>query len=94
MMWGYGFGWPMMFFMFLVTVLCIALLVAFVWGLVRWLNRRNGMMYPYQSTLPAMELLRQRFARGEIDAATFERMKAQLEESEAERTTQYQHPLV
>ena len=33
------------------------------------------------SQLSAMEILRQRYARGEIDAATFENMRERLENS-------------
>ncbi len=82
MLWGYAWGWPMMLMMTLGSLLWIALLALLVWALVRWLNNRNGFMPMQQSTLSAMEILRQRYARGEIDDATFERMKAQLGESE------------
>jgi putative membrane protein len=72
----------MMLMMTLGSLLWIALLALLVWALVRWLNNRNGFMPMQQSTLSAMEILRQRYARGEIDDATFERMKAQLGENE------------
>jgi len=82
MLWGYAWGWPMMLMMTLGSLLWIALLALLVWAFVRWLNNRNGFMPMQQSTLSAMEILRQRYARGEIDDATFERMKAQLGENE------------
>ena len=82
MMWGYGFSWPGMLFMSLGSLLWIALLVVLVWAIVRWFNKRNGATVLPTSTPSATEVLRQRFARGEIDAATFEQMKAQLQERE------------
>jgi len=36
----------------------------------------------------ALEILRQRYARGEIDAATFEQMRERLESSHAPRSQQ------
>ena len=37
---------------------------------------------PYQPQLSAMEILRQRFARGEIDAVTFDQMRERLQAAE------------
>ena len=77
MYWGYGYGWPMMFG----GLLCMALLVLGIWALVRWMSRstRNTTSTRVPSNEPsAMELLRQRYARQEIDAATFEQMRERL----------------
>ncbi len=35
-----GFGWPMMFGMWLGITLWILLLAGLIWGLIRWLGRR------------------------------------------------------
>jgi len=83
MMWGYGFGWGWLM-MSLGTILWIALLVVLVWALIRWLsNRTNTPVPPPSSGMPsgptALEILRQRYARGEIDTATFEQMRERLE---------------
>ena len=94
MMWGYGFSWGGMFLMSLGMVLWIALLVVLVWALIRWLNRRTTSSVPPVTTasaggLPAIEILRQRYARGEIDTATFEQMRERLEASEG-RSSAYE----
>jgi putative membrane protein len=83
MMWGYDFGWGW-FLMLFGMVLWIALLVVLVWALTRWLTTRTSRLVPppssgMQSGPTALEILRQRYARGEIDTATFEQMRAQLE---------------
>ena len=90
MMWGYGYGWPMMLWMFFWNLFWLVLLGLAVWALVRWLVRlpSHGNR---QSTSPvepsAIEILRQRYARGEIDATTFEQMRERLEGSRE------QHPV-
>jgi len=85
-MWGYGFGWGGMFLMLLGTALWIALLVVLVLAFIRWLDRRTTTSAPADISVPpggpsAMEILRQRYARGEIDTATFEQMRERLEAS-------------
>jgi len=85
MMWGYGFGWGWLMMSF-GTVLWIALLVVLVWALISWLNRKTTTAEPSNTSVPpgspsAMEILRQRYARGEIDTATFEHMRERLEDS-------------
>ncbi len=82
MMWGYGFGWGWLM-MSLGTVLWIALLVVLVWALIRWLSSKASTTTPMTMHMPpsgpsAEEILRQRYARGEIDAATFEQMRERL----------------
>jgi putative membrane protein len=86
MMWGYGFSWGGMLMMILGSVLWIALLVVLVWAVIRWLDRRTAPSTPtYTSTPPsgpsALEILNQRYARGEIDTATYEQMRERLEAS-------------
>ncbi len=83
MMWGYDFGWGWLLMSF-GMVLWIALLVVLVWAIIRWLERKTSTSGPQETSIPAsgpsaLEILRQRYARGEIDTATFEQMRAQLE---------------
>jgi putative membrane protein len=83
MMWGYGFGWGWLLMAF-GMVLWIALLVVLVWAILHWLNGRGtsparGETYIPGQPLSAMDILEQRYARGEIDSATFERMREQLQ---------------
>lgn len=78
MLWGYGL---LMFFGMTLWVVLLALLI---WALIRWLNRRTG---PGQEPSPAersaLEILRQRYARGEIDQTTFEQMRERLQGADA-----------
>lgn len=85
MMWGYGFGWGWLM-MSLGTILWIAILVLLVWALIRWMNNRARILEPLPSgRVPggstALEILQQRYARGEIDATTFEQTRERLEAS-------------
>jgi putative membrane protein len=85
MMWGYGFGWGWLM-MSLGTILWIAILVVLVWALIRWLNTRTSTPAPPPSSgvhsgPTALEILQQRYARGEIDTATYEQMRERLEAS-------------
>ncbi len=88
--WVYGADWwPGTLLSMLNTVLWIALFSVLAWALWKWIS-------PYIMPLiadifgmppaepPALEILRQRYAAGEIDAITFEQMRERLEAS-------YQH---
>lgn len=84
MMWGYypGMGW----WMVLSSLFWLVLIGIAVWALVRWVSyqTRTGTGRQTDGTTAgpsAQEILRQRFARGEIDGETFERMRQQLESS-------------
>ena len=91
MMWGYysGMSGWMVVWMVLSSLFWLALVAIAVWALVRFVNRRpsGSARYGHDATTKvpagpsADEILRQRFARGEIDADTFERMRAQLEQA-------------
>jgi putative membrane protein len=84
-MWWYGYGWGGGLLMLLSMLLWVAVFGLLVWALIRWLGPRatGGGMPPSGPTSgpSAMEILRQRYARGEIDAATFEQMRERLEGS-------------
>ncbi len=84
MMWGYGFGWGGMVLMLLGTLLFVALVVVLVWAVVRFVTgNATRAVPPYRSSEPpspsAVEILRQRYARGEIDDVTYEQMRERLE---------------
>jgi putative membrane protein len=78
-MWGDGFGWWNMLWM-LVPLLLIAVLIGLaIWALARG---RSPLIEPREPAVhepSALDILRQRYARGEIDTPTFEEMRARLE---------------
>jgi putative membrane protein len=83
MMWGYNFGWGGMLLMSFGSILWIALLVVLVWAVIRWLERKMSAAVPPAASTPptgpsALEVLQQRYARGEIDTATYEQMRERL----------------
>jgi uncharacterized membrane protein len=93
MMWGYDFSWGGMLLMLLSSLIWIAVFAVVVWGLIRWVNSKTTNSAPLaSSTAPsgpsALEILRQRYAHGEIDTATFEHMRERLESSGTQRYQQ------
>lgn len=90
--WGPGYGWAGFGMMLFWTLVFLALVGLMVWAIARGWQSRNLPMQPPPGTRPpqeepsALEILRRRFARGEIDAATYEAMRERLEASrESER---------
>jgi len=80
----WGFGWGDLF----LTLLGLALLVLLVWAVIRLVQGKT-IPFPSSASVPpagpsALDILNQRYARGEIDAMTYEQMRARLEAS-AER---------
>ncbi len=86
---GYPLGhdwWPGMLLSTLNTMLLIALLIGLGWVLLRWvmpyiLPMITGIFGRDLEDTPSLEILRQRYAAGEIDAVTFEQMGERLEAS-------------
>ena len=94
MFWGFGHGlWLLLPLLLLGKFFWIILLVLLAVGLVRLFGSRNRRMFPYYNPgvphnpgVPpvqpsALEILNQRYARGEIDAATYEQMRERLQAS-------------
>jgi putative membrane protein len=84
MLWGNDFSWSSIFLISFGTALWVALLVALVWVLILRINKGTTIPAPPPTSAPptgpsALEILSQRYARGEIDAATFEQMRERLE---------------
>ena len=83
MMWGYGWG-GMSLWMIIVSLFWLAVLGVLIWSLVRWLGSRGQALStptqpPVGSGPTALDILQQRYARGEIDTTTFEQMRERLE---------------
>ncbi len=68
---GMAFGGLMMLFWFVLLVGLIVLIVRWLGGTPRW-----------KAGLDALETLKQRFARGEIEAAEFDERSRQLQAAE------------
>jgi putative membrane protein len=80
MMWGYGYGWPMLWMVFW-NLIWLVLLGLLIWGVVRWLHGQTFRSVGHDHGSPprsALDILQERYARGEIDEPTFERMREQL----------------
>lgn len=68
MMWGWGGGWYGMIFGPVFMILALALVIAVAVLVVRWLG--GPWQAPPRNT--PLDILRERFARGEIDKEEFE----------------------
>jgi putative membrane protein len=90
-----GFGLLFLLpFLFLAKFFWIVLLVLFIGLLIRRFSYRHAYRYAYMYSTPygtpaaqasALDILRQRYARGEIDAVTYDQMRERLEASSAPR---------
>ena len=82
--WGPGMmggGLFHMFFGFLMMILFLAILVGVVVLLVRWLGSEHSLFRPTgQTSRTALDILKERLARDEIDVAEFEERKRALGE--------------
>lgn len=79
-MWGYPYGYGMGGVMWMIVgwLIFLALLGALVWGILHLIDARTSHTYLERPHANALEILQQRYARGEIDEATFERMRERL----------------
>ena len=88
-MMGFGllFLLPLLFVAKFFWIVILAILIGFM---IRRFSFRHAYRYAYQSGTPsaqssALDILRQRYARGEIDAVTFDQMRERLEASSSPR---------
>lgn len=80
MMWGYPgyWNWGGMLIMLLSSLLWVALITVVIVLVVRRLGSRSASSMRSSHAPSAMEILEQRYARGEIDEATFQHMRDAL----------------
>jgi uncharacterized membrane protein len=82
-----GFGHGLLFLLpllFLAKFFWIVILALFIGFMIRRFSFRHAHRYAYTYGTPsaqpsALDILRQRYARGEIDAVTFDQMRERLE---------------
>jgi putative membrane protein len=79
-MWGYstGYGVGGMIWPTLGMLLCLALFALLIWGLLSLLEGRRHSSQVGGPAPSALETLRRRYTRGEIDEPTFQRMSERL----------------
>ena len=65
--WGMGFGW----------IIGIALLALIIWGIVKAVNYNNKLQKDNNKS--ALDILKERFAKGEISKEEFEAMQKIIE---------------
>jgi uncharacterized membrane protein len=93
MFWGFHGLWFLLPLLFLGKFFWIIILALLIGAMVRRFSWRNRPMSYYGHTpfyrpgVPpvqpsALEILQQRYARGEIDAVTFDQMRERLESSQ------------
>lgn len=77
---GFGLGWLLMMFGTVAVIVVIGLVVWLFWSVVNQ-NNRNKMERPGETgaTQSALDILKQRYARGEITKEQFEEMRHNLE---------------
>jgi putative membrane protein len=91
MFWGFGHTMLILLpLLLLARFFWLVLLVFLIAFLVRQFGARRWHMPVYNPGVPpyqpsALEILRQRYARGEIDAVTYEQMRERLESASAHR---------
>ena len=82
MMYGYGYGWSWAGLLFMVfsTLFWAGLFALVLWAIVRAVRgtRSGGLFNGGHAQLSALEILQQRYARGEIDAKTYDEMLSRL----------------
>ena len=77
MYWGFGF-WPLLLLSWIGVIALVCLGVGHGFG---WWSRRGTFSAPGEAPheVDALEILRRRYARGEIDDTTFDQMRERLE---------------
>jgi putative membrane protein len=75
--WGVGMGWWMIFG-FILTVLFWAGIITLIFWLIRGVIRRGNSTYDTGSKNNALDIAKERYARGEITKEQFEKIKKDI----------------
>jgi putative membrane protein len=75
--WHDGFGWWMLFGLILAVIFWAAIIALAVWGIRRLTQTRDSDREPRDKTT-ALDIARERYARGEITRDEFEQIKKDL----------------
>lgn len=74
MMWGYGGGWGMG----LGWIIQLAVLGLIVWAVISFVRSRPG--HPGSGPDRSLEILKERYAKGELDEEAYRRMRKELQQ--------------
>lgn len=72
-----GFGWFGWFGMVFMLLFWVAIIVGAIW-LIKWLSERGSKESTSTSKKRALEILDEKYARGEIDDEEYERRKRKI----------------
>jgi len=79
-MWHSRWGWGHMFFGSLMMILFWGTIIVLVVLLVRWLSGTGPHQFPPSAHKTPLDILKERFARGEIDKEEYEERRKLLSE--------------
>ncbi|MBS7644623.1 SHOCT domain-containing protein [Candidatus Bathyarchaeota archaeon] len=74
--WGMGFGWWMGWPMLIFSILTAAIIIAGIWAIFKALRPSSS-----NRSYEALEILKNRYARGEITAEEYNRIRKEILES-------------
>ncbi len=74
----WGWGWWMLIPMAIPILFWAFLIAVFIWVVRRWKGKPSWPKYPGQEPESALDILKKRYARGEITKDEFERMKRDI----------------
>jgi putative membrane protein len=83
-MWGYNYGYPMMGYYGLnplysvLSIVWIIIVIALIFAIIRWIRRGGRGAWHQRDGHTALDILKERYAKGEINKAEFEEKKKDI----------------